>query len=91
MARNNNGIKWNRDGFEELRKQPKVREFLKELADEVADDASEGGRVEGYIVTELFLEDPRGAVSVMATGHARRHNNKTYALIKALDAARRGS
>lgn len=90
MARSNNGVKFNMKGFEQLRKQPKVREFLKELGEEVQADASENGRVEGYMLTELLLEDPRGAVSVMATGHARRHNNKTFALIRALDAARRG-
>lgn len=90
MSRSKNGVKFNMKGFEQLRKQPKVREFLKELGEEVQADASENGRVEGYMLTELLLEDPRGAVSVMATGHARRHNNKTFALIRALDAARRG-
>lgn len=90
MARGKNGVKFNMKGFEDLRKQPKVRAFLKDLGEEVQRDASENGRVDGYILTELLLEDPRGAVSVMATGHARRHNNKTFALIKALDAARKG-
>ncbi len=90
MARSNNGVKFNMKGFEALRKQPKVREFLKDLGEEVQRDASDNGRVEGYMLTELLLEDPRGAVSVMATGHARAHNNKTFALIKALDAARKG-
>lgn len=91
MARSKNGVKFNIKGFETLRKQPKVRAVLKDMADDVQRDASENGRVDGYMVTELLLEDPRGAVSVMATGHARRHNNKTFALIKALDAARRGT
>lgn len=90
MARGKNGVKFNMQGFEALRKQPKVREFLKELGEEVQKDASEDGRVEGYMLTELLIEDPRGAVSVMATGHARAHNNKEFALIRALDAARRG-
>ena len=42
----------------------------------------------GYKVTMLALEDPRGAVSVMATGHAARHNRKHNTLIRKMDAAR---
>lgn len=79
------GVKFNRKGFEALRKQPKIRADLKKRAEAVARGASENGRVEGYKVTELLLEDPRGAVSVMATGHARAHNAKTLALLKNLD------
>lgn len=81
-------VKFNRKGFEQLRKAPKVRKDLLDRGEAIAQEASENGRVEGYIVTELVLEDPRGAVSVMATGHARNHNRKTHALLKALDAGR---
>lgn len=80
------GIKWNREGFEKLRKAPGVREDLRKRAEAIAKEASDGGRVEGYIVTELVLEDPRGAVSVMATGHAAAHNRKHHALLRSLDA-----
>lgn len=83
-------VKFNRDGFKQLRKQPKIRADLLRRAQAVADQASENGRVEGYKVTDLVLEDPRAAVSVMATGHARNHNAKTMALLKALDAGRGG-
>ena len=82
------GIKWNREGFEKLRKAPGVREDLKRRADAIAKDASENGRVDGYMVTELVLEDPRGAVSVMATGHAAAHNRKHHALLRSLDAGK---
>lgn len=82
------GVKFNRKGFQELRKQPKIRADLVRRAEAVARGASENGRVEGYKVTDLVLEDPRAAVSVMATGHARRHNAKTLALLKNLDAGR---
>lgn len=81
-------IKFNNKGFEELRKARGVREDLKRRADAIAAAASDNGRVDGYMVTELLLEDPRGAVSVMATGHAGNHNRQTHALLKALDAAR---
>jgi hypothetical protein len=82
-------IRWNMEGFEELRKVAPVRNLAKDIAEDIARTASENGRVKGYKVTPLLLEDPRGAVSVMATGHARNHNAKTHALIKALDTNRR--
>ena len=82
-------IKWNAEGFEKLRKAPQHRKLAHELAVEIARTASENGRVDGYVVTDLLLEDPRGAVSVMATGHAGNHNRKTHALLKGLDGARR--
>lgn len=78
-------LKYNRAGFVKLRKQPKIRADLLRRANAVAEGASGNGRVQGYKVTELLLEDPRGAVSVMATGHARNHNAKTLALLKNLD------
>lgn len=81
-------LKFNLRGFEDLRKQPKVRADLVKRAERVKDRASEGGRVDGYLVTDLVLEDPRGAVSVLASGHARQHNRKKHALLRALDAAR---
>ena len=55
-------------------------------ADNLAQAA--GGQDMGYKVTMLALEDPRGAVSVMATGHAARHNRKHNTLIRKMDAAR---
>ena len=61
---------------------------LQRRADAIAKEASKGGKVAGYKVTELALEDPRGAVSIMATGHAHFHNRKHNALIRALDAGR---
>lgn len=79
-------LKFNQKAFEELRKSPGVVADLKHRAENVA--AAAGGEAMGYKVTELVLEDPRGAVSVMATGHAHFHNRKHHALLKALDAGR---
>lgn len=79
-------LKFNQKAFEELRKSPGVVADLKRRAENVA--AAAGGEAMGYKVTELVLEDPRGAVSVMATGHAHFHNRKHHALLKALDVGR---
>ena len=78
-------FKLNKTGLQQLRKLPAVRANLKRRADAIAKEASKGGKVAGY---ELALEDPRGAVSIMATGHAHFHNRKHNALIRALDAGR---
>lgn len=72
--------------LEDLRKDPALLDDLKKRAERVADAASDGGRVEGYIVTPLVLEESRAAVSVMATGHARNHNNKHHTLLRHLEA-----
>lgn len=79
-------VKFNAKAFEDLRKSPKVVADLKRRAENVAEAA--GGESMGYKVTELVLEDPRGAVSVMATGHAHFHNRKHHALLRALDSGR---
>lgn len=76
------------DMLREIRQLPAVRAELVRRANLIADRASEGGRVSGYKVTDLVLEEPRGAASVMATGHARYHNRKYNALVKALEAGR---
>lgn len=80
------GLKYKKDVFEQIRKLPAVRADLKRRAEAIAKEA--GGEDMGYKVTELVLEDPRGAVSVMATGHARNHNQKHHSLVRALDAGR---
>jgi hypothetical protein len=82
-------VKYSRASLTKLRKAPKLRADLLRRANAVATQASENGRVSGYKVTDLVLEEPRAAVSVMATGHARNHNAKTMALLKSLDAGRR--
>ena len=82
-------LKWNRTALTQLRHTPEARRLVRSLADDVQEAASEGGRVQGYKVTDLVLEDPRSATSVLATGHARMHNRKTHALIKALGSVRR--
>jgi hypothetical protein len=79
-------LKFNRQAFEAIRKEPKVRADLLARAKKVA--AAAGGEAMGYKVTELALEDPRGAVSVMATGNALFHNRKHHSLLRALDAGR---
>lgn len=83
-------MKWNKKALTQIRNTRESRAAVKDLADDIAQSASGGGRVSGYIVTDLVLEDPRGAASVMATGHARRHNRKHHALIKAMGSVRRG-
>lgn len=80
-------VKWNIDGFEEIRNDPRVRKVVVEKAEEIAREASENGKVEGYIVTDRVLQEGRAAASVMATGHANNHNWKNHALIKALHKA----
>ena len=79
-------LKFNQKAFEELRKSPGVVADLERRAERIA--ASAGGEGMGYKVTELVLEGPRGAVSVMATGHAHFHNRRHHALLRALDAGR---
>ncbi|MDO4919944.1 hypothetical protein [Kocuria sp.] len=79
-------FKLNRKGLEALRKQPRVREDLMRRARAVA--AAAGGEDKGYKVTDLVLESPRAAVSVMATGHAHHENRKRNTLVKGLDAGR---
>lgn len=79
-------VRFNKKAFEDLRKSHGVREDLLRRARKVA--AAAGGEAMGYKVTPLVLEDPRGAVSVMATGKARTHNRKHRSLVRALAAAR---
>lgn len=78
--------KLNADAFEAIRKTPEVRADLLRRGKRIAEAA--GGEAMGYKVTELVLEDPRGAVSVMATGKAHNHNRKHHSLIRSLDAGR---
>ena len=69
-----------------IRKAPAVVADLERRAKKIA--AAAGCEEIGYRVTHLALEDPRGAVSVMATGHAARHNRKHNSLVRNLDAGR---
>lgn len=79
-------LKWKRGALKKLRNEPKMTAFLLEKARQIAADA--GGEDMGYMVTDLVLEDPRSAVSVMATGHATYHNRKYHSLLRALSQAR---
>lgn len=83
-----NSLNISQSALREIRQSPAVRKELMRRAERIADRASEGGRVSGYKVTDLVLEDPRGAASVMATGYARYHNRKHNSLVKALEAGR---
>ena len=80
----NKQLKWNKNAMKQLRNTRESQKLLNDLAAKVQAKASENGRVDGYKVTPLALEDPRNATSVMATGHARNHNRKRHALIRAL-------
>lgn len=96
-------LKFNRDAFEALRKEPGVRDYLEELGREVASEATRAGSQDlpvidsdstensGYKVTDLLLEDPRGAVSVMAVGAAHNENRKHSTLLRGLSKTARSS
>lgn len=79
-------FRWKRGALKELRNEPKMTAFLLKKARQIAADA--GGEDMGYMVTDLVLEEPRSAVSVMATGHASHHNRKYHTLLRALSQAR---
>ena len=65
-------IKFNPAGFEALRQDHRVRADLVARAEKIAGEAGKIGSGTEYKVTDLVLEDPRAAVSVMAaTPHAR--------------------
>lgn len=76
----------NDDALKRIRTDPAVRADLVRRAKAVAKAA--GGEDKGYLVTDLVLEDPRGAASVMATGKAHYENRRRNTLLKALDAGR---
>jgi hypothetical protein len=79
-------FKLDQEAFRKVRQDPRVRADLLDRAQRLA--AAAGGEAMGYKVTELVLEDPRAAVSVMATGHAHFHNRKHHALLRNLNAAK---
>lgn len=79
-------FKLDQEAFRKVRQAPRVRADLLDRAQRLATAA--GGEAKGYKVTELVLEDPRAAVSVMATGHAHFHNRKHHSLIRNLNAAK---
>ena len=85
MAKSRVSIKHNSAAYKDLLNSREVQDLVNKKAREIADIASEGGRVEGYVTTELVLEEPRSAASVMAMpGHAHYHNRKHFALLKAV-------
>ena len=72
--------------LQEIRTDYRVRADLVKRAKRIAEAA--GGEDMGYKVTDLVLEEPRAAASVMATGKAHFHNRKHAALIRSLGAGR---
>ena len=90
------GIKWNLEGFEDLRNLPEVRDLVGELAHDIAQAASDVGGQDlhvfdegssddddnGYQVTDLVLEQGRAAFSVMAVGKAHHENREKSTLLK---------
>lgn len=81
-------LKIDKEVLRKIRQLPAVREELDNRARKIADIASENGRVEGYVATDLILEKPRGAASVLAWGHAYNHNRKHNAIVKAFNEVR---
>ena len=89
MAKHNKfELRFNKNAFRRLLSDPAVRADLMARAERVQREASGNGAVDGYVVTDLVLEETRAAVSIMATGHAHNHNRKHHALLKAIDAAK---
>lgn len=87
MAKKNQfKLKFNPKQLEDLRQDRRVRADVVKRAERIAEAA--GGEEMGYKVTDLVLEDPRSAASVMATGEAHFHNRKHAALIRSLGAGR---
>ena len=82
------GLKISNETLRQIRQLPEVREELDRRAKKIAQIASENGRVEGYVATDLILEKPRGASSILAYGHAYNHNRKHNAIVKALNEVR---
>lgn len=79
-------FKSNKEGLKQLRKHPAMQDGIVRKARAVARAA--GGEEMGYMVTDLVLEKPRAAVSVMATGKAAQDNRKHNRLMRSIDAAR---
>lgn len=79
-------LKFDPKMLQEIRTDYRVRADLVKRAERIAEAA--GGEDMGYKVTDLVLEDPRAAASVMATGKAHFHNRKHAALIRSLGAGR---
>lgn len=84
----NSSFKLSNEALRQIRQLPVVHKELVGRAQKIADVASEGGTVSGYKVTDLVLEEPRGAASVLAYGHAYNHNRKNNAIVKALSEVR---
>lgn len=84
------GVKFKMDAFRDIRNNHKVRADIHERAERIAKAAAAMGKGEtdGYMVTDLVLEDSRSATSVMATGHAHSHSRKYNSLVRALDAGK---
>lgn len=83
-------MKFKRDAFRDIRNDHRVRADIHERAERIAKAAAAMGKGEtdGYMVTDLVLEESRAATSVMATGHAHNHNRQYNSLIRALDAGK---
>lgn len=80
-------LDFKKNPFQDLRNDPKVRRDLLERAERIRAAAAADG-AEGYVVTDLALEENRSAVSVMATGHAARSNRRHNTLLRVLDRGR---
>lgn len=77
-------IDWKLDGFEQARNDPRVHAKLDKLGEAIVKDASENGRVKGYIWAPRDLQRNRAAGSVLIFGHAYNHNRKYNAVLKAM-------
>lgn len=73
------GLKWKRDGFQEIRLAPGVQDFTREIADKVAAAAGPG-----FVVKRSPGRNRARYVVVPTTPEAYRANHQNLAVLQAL-------
>ena len=80
--------------IEQILTSPAVADDMRKRAERIADAANDGmtlaaGEEPGYLATELVLEEPRAAASVITrTNRGKRDNLRNGTLLKHLDKGR---
>ena len=77
-------IKWNLDGFADLRRDPKLDELLSKTAEDVASDANTGSRKGGYLAKQGRGKTRSRAAVLTSTPAAMADNAKYHRLLNAL-------
>lgn len=88
-------LKFNQKAIKEILTDPRMFADMKRRADAIAEGANASvpkeypGEVDAYLSTELVLEDPRAAASVITrTRRGKRDNLRHGTLLKNLDKGR---